>query len=168
MSQNLFLEVKKPEIKETKGTIIIQKLKSSYWGPFSGLKTQDLVKTSRIFSGVIFCRRSFEKKCFFLLLMPTPSACSKLFWQCSHFSDCVQYFLYYFKFFLPLSKVIFYLTNLHIWAWSKIFDHIQKVLNQATEIVFWKWVIVSNFCVLLIISELYHKGSAYIHRYTWK
>ena len=59
MSQNLFLEVKKPEIKETKGTFIIQKLKSSYWGPFSGLKTQDLVKTSRIFSGVIFCRRSF-------------------------------------------------------------------------------------------------------------
>ena len=62
LSQNLFLEVKKPEIKETKGTLIIQKLKSSYWGPFSGLKTQDLVKTSRIFSGVIFCRRSFGKK----------------------------------------------------------------------------------------------------------
>ena len=59
LSQNLFLEVKKPEIKETKGTFIIQKLKSSYWGPFSGLKTQDLVKTSRIFSGVIFCCRSF-------------------------------------------------------------------------------------------------------------
>jgi hypothetical protein len=70
------LEVKKPEIKETKGTSIIQKLKSSYWGPFSGLKTQDLVKTSRIFSGVIFCRRSFceliskwpifDHLCFFL------------------------------------------------------------------------------------------------------
>ena len=59
LSQNLFLEVKKPEIKETKGTYIIQKLKSSYWGPFSGLKTQDLIKASRIFSGVIFCRRSF-------------------------------------------------------------------------------------------------------------
>ena len=59
MSQNLFLEVKKPEIKETKGTLIIPKLKSSYWGPFWGLKTQDLIKTSRIFSGVIFCCRSF-------------------------------------------------------------------------------------------------------------
>ena len=49
--------MKKPEIKETKGTFIIPKLKSSYWGPFSGLKTQDLIKTSPIFSGVIFCRR---------------------------------------------------------------------------------------------------------------
>jgi hypothetical protein len=36
--------VKKPEIKETKGTFIIPKLKSSYWGPFSGLKSQDLIK----------------------------------------------------------------------------------------------------------------------------
>ena len=59
LSQNLFLEVKKPEIKETKGTFIIPKLKSSYWGPFSGLKSQDLIKTSRTFSGVIFCPRSF-------------------------------------------------------------------------------------------------------------
>ena len=55
LRQNLFLEVKKPEIKETKGTFITQKLKSSYWGPFSGLKTQDLIKRSRIFTGVIFC-----------------------------------------------------------------------------------------------------------------
>ena len=59
LRQNLFLEVKKPEIKETKGTFITQKLKSSYWGPFSGLKTQDLIKRSRIFTGVIFCPRSF-------------------------------------------------------------------------------------------------------------
>ena len=51
--------MKKPEIKETKGTLIIPKLKSSYWGPFSGLKSQDLIKTSRTFSGVIFCPRSF-------------------------------------------------------------------------------------------------------------
>ena len=60
LSQNLFLEVKKPEIKETKGTIITPKLKSSYWGPFSGLKSQDLIKTSRTFTGVIFCPRSFS------------------------------------------------------------------------------------------------------------
>ena len=59
LRQNLFLEVKKPEIKETKGTFITQKLKSSYWGPFSGLKTQDLIKRSRILTGVIFCPRSF-------------------------------------------------------------------------------------------------------------
>ena len=59
LRQNLFLEVKKPEIKETKGTFIIPKLKSSYWGPFSGLKSQDLIKTSRTFTGVIFCPRSF-------------------------------------------------------------------------------------------------------------
>ena len=59
MSQKLFLEVKKPEIKETKDTLIILKLKSSYWGPFSGLKSQDLIKTSRTFSDVIFCPRSF-------------------------------------------------------------------------------------------------------------
>ena len=51
--------MKKPEIKETKGTLIIPKLKSSYWGPFSGLKSQNLIKTSRTFSGVIFCPRSF-------------------------------------------------------------------------------------------------------------
>ena len=51
--------MKKSEIKETKGTIIIPKLKSSYWGPFLGLKSQDLVKTSRTFTGVIFCPRSF-------------------------------------------------------------------------------------------------------------
>ena len=59
MSQNLFLEVKKPEIKETKGTFIIPKLKSSYWGPFSGLKSQDLIKISRTFPCGLFCPRSF-------------------------------------------------------------------------------------------------------------
>ena len=59
MSQNLFLEVKKPEIKETKGTFIILTFKSSYWGPFSGLKSQDLIKTSRTFTGVIFAPGPF-------------------------------------------------------------------------------------------------------------
>ena len=63
LRQNLFLEVKKPEIKETKGTFIIPKLKSSYWGPFSGPKTQDLIKRSRILTGVIFCPRSFGLFC---------------------------------------------------------------------------------------------------------
>ena len=59
LRQNLFLEVKKPEIKETKGTFIIPKLKSSYWGPFSGLKSQDLIKISWTFPYGLFCRRSF-------------------------------------------------------------------------------------------------------------
>ena len=83
MSQNLFLEVKKPEIKETKGTFFIQKLKSSYWGPFSGLKTQDLIKTSRIFSGVIFCRRSFWLKIILQILTcaPHPSWISFFVWK---------------------------------------------------------------------------------------
>ena len=52
--------MKKPEIKETKGTFIFPKLKSSYWGPFSGLKSQDLIKASRTFTGVIFCPSSFQ------------------------------------------------------------------------------------------------------------
>ena len=69
--------------------------------------------------------------------MPIPSASSKNVWPCSNFFDCVQYALNTFKFFWPWSKVIFYFINLHIWAWSKIFDHIQiywsgqKILNAA-------------------------------------
>ena len=37
LTQNLFLEVKRPEIKETKGTFISPTFESSYWEPFSGL-----------------------------------------------------------------------------------------------------------------------------------
>ena len=59
LRQNLFLEVKKPEIKETKGTFIPPAFKSSYWGPFSGLKSQDLIKISRTFPYGLFCLRSF-------------------------------------------------------------------------------------------------------------
>ena len=54
LRQNLFLEVKKPEIKETKGTFIPPAFKSSYWGPFSGLKSQDLIKISRTFPYGLF------------------------------------------------------------------------------------------------------------------
>ena len=48
LTQNLFLEVKRPEIKETKGTFISPTFESSYWEPFSGLaievwKSQTLV-----------------------------------------------------------------------------------------------------------------------------
>ena len=59
LRQNLFLEVKKPEIKETKGTFISPTFKSSYWGPFSGLKIHDFIKTSRTFPCVILCPRPF-------------------------------------------------------------------------------------------------------------
>ena len=59
LRQSLFLGVKKPEIKETKGTFISPTFKSSYWGPLSGLKSQDLIKTSQTFTGVILCRRPF-------------------------------------------------------------------------------------------------------------
>ena len=45
--------------------------------------------------------------------------------------DRVQYFLNMNNFFSPWSKMIFYLINLHIWARSKIFDHIQTVLNEV-------------------------------------
>ena len=44
--------------------------------------------------------------------------------------DCVQYFLITFKFFWPLSKVISYLINLHIWPWSKILNKIKKIWMQ--------------------------------------
>ena len=52
--------MKKLEIKETKTTFIIPTFKSSYWGPFSGLKIQDLIKRSRTFPCGIFCRRPFN------------------------------------------------------------------------------------------------------------
>ena len=51
--------MKKPEIKETKTTLIIPTFKSNYWGPFSGLKIQDLIKRYRTFPCGLFCPRSF-------------------------------------------------------------------------------------------------------------
>ena len=62
--------------------------------------------------------------------------------MCSIFFDRAQYFLNPLKFFWPQSKVIFYLINLHIWAWSKIFDHIKKYWTQSkrfkcNQICFW-------------------------------
>ena len=43
--QNLFLEMKKLEIEDTKVTYILLVLKVVYWGPFVGLEIQELVKT---------------------------------------------------------------------------------------------------------------------------
>ena len=81
------------------------------------------------------------------ILLPIPSASSKIFWPCSNVSDRVQYFLNTFKFFWSWPKVIFYLINLHIWAWSKIFDHNQKILNLVQNFLsnqkhFWtsRWI----------------------------
>ena len=43
-----------------KGTFISPTFKSTNcWGPFSGLKIQDLIKTSQTFPCVILCRRPF-------------------------------------------------------------------------------------------------------------
>ena len=72
-----------------------------------------------------------------LSLMPIPSASSKIiftmfkfFWACSIFFEHSQIFW-------SCSKARFYLINLHIWAWSKIFEHIQKILNTIKNI--WTW-----------------------------
>lgn len=65
------------------------------------------------------------------ILMPIPSASSKIFWPCSNFFDCVQYFLNTFKFFWPWPKVIFYLINLHIWAYSNILNAANFVFELA-------------------------------------
>ena len=63
--------------------------------------------------------------------MPIPSASSKIFWPCSKFFDLSQYFLNLVKYFWAQSKIIFYLIILHIWAWSKIFDHIPKYWTRS-------------------------------------
>ena len=57
--QNLFLEVIKLEIEETKGKLPISVFKSVYWGPFLGLYLHRLVKTSRPFPRAILCPRPF-------------------------------------------------------------------------------------------------------------
>ena len=69
--------------------------------------------------------------------MPVPSACSKIifttfkfFWACSIFFEHSHIFWSW-------SKARFYLINFHIWAWSKIFEHIQKILNMGKYI--WTW-----------------------------
>ena len=49
----------------------------------------------------------------------------------------VIYFFKHSQIFWSWSKARFYLINLHIWAWSKIFDHIQKILNTVKNI--WTW-----------------------------
>ena len=74
---------------------------------------------------------------FFFTLMPIPSASSKIifttfkfFWACSIFFKCSQIFWSW-------PKARFYLINLHIWAWSKLFEHIQKILNTVKNI--WTW-----------------------------
>ena len=75
-------------------------------------------------------------------LMPIPSASSKIFWPCSQFFDLIQYFLNLVKYFWAWSNVIFYLIILHIWAWLKLFDHIQKYRTRSKffeHIQEWIW-----------------------------
>ena len=79
--------------------------------------------------------------CLFHLLV------QKYFDHAQIFLTMCAIFLNTFKFCWPWSKVIFYLMNLHIWAWSKIFAHIQKILNVVKKfwtqpIFFWtsRWI----------------------------
>ena len=45
--------------RKSKGTFNSPFFKSSYWGPFSGLKIHDFIKRSQTFPSVILCPRSF-------------------------------------------------------------------------------------------------------------
>ena len=56
----MFWDVKKPEIKETKGNLLFQLLKVATGGPFSELKIHDFIKTSQPFPCVILCPRPFS------------------------------------------------------------------------------------------------------------
>ena len=69
--------------------------------------------------------------------MSIPSASSKIiftmfkfFWVCSIVFKHSQIFWSW-------SKARFYLTNLHIWALSKIFERTEKILNMVKNI--WTW-----------------------------
>ena len=69
--------------------------------------------------------------------MPVPSASSKIvfitfnfFWACLIFFEHSQIFWSW-------TKARNYLINLHIWAWPKIFEHIQKILNRVKNISTW-------------------------------
>ena len=90
---------------------------------------------------IVFNENQILKNLNNVRLMLIPAASSKIFWPCSNFFDRVQYFLKTFNFFLPWSKVIFYFINLHIWAWSEIFDHTKKILNVVKKF----WMQPNNF-----------------------
>ena len=71
----------------------------------------------------------------FFPFMPVPSASSKIiftmfkcFWPCS---ICFEHS----QIFWSWSKARFYFIYLHIWAWSKIFGFIQKILNTVKSIM---------------------------------
>ena len=70
-------------------------------------------------------------------LMPVPSACSKNIFTAFKFFCACSIFFEHSQIFWSWSKARFYLINLHIWAWSKIFEHIQKILNTVKNI--WTW-----------------------------
>ena len=67
--------------------------------------------------------------------MPVPSACSKNIFTAFKFFCTCSIFFEHSQIFWSWSKARFYLINLHIWAWSKIFEHIQKILNTVKN--FW-------------------------------
>jgi hypothetical protein len=67
--------------------------KSSYSVPFSGLKIQDLIKTSRIFPCVILCCRPFEKffHLFWHLLLNNGQTSGKFFQIFMAFSENLNF-----------------------------------------------------------------------------
>ena len=119
-------------------------------------------------------------------LMPYPSASSKIFWLCINFSDLVHYLLNTCNFFRPWSKVIFYLINLHILAWSNIFEHIQKYWTlsknfECKQKYFWtsRWIrhirclLQVNLCqkhlFLVLLTHNMTKDCSMIYQFsTWK
>ena len=69
--------------------------------------------------------------------MPIPSASSKNIFTVFKFFFALSIFFEHSQIVWSWSKARFYLINLHIWAWSKVFEHIQNILNTIKNI--WTW-----------------------------
>ena len=72
-----------------------------------------------------------------ICFMSVPSASSKIIFTTFKFFSACSIFFEHSQIFWSWSKARFYLIDLHIWAWSKIFEHIQKILNAIKNI--WTW-----------------------------
>ena len=76
-----------------------------------------------------------------------------------------------FKIFWPWSKVIFYLINLHIWAWSKIFDHIQIYWTwsknfERSQFCFWTSRWIRHAWIVSIVIDLALKNCTFMQKWT--
>ena len=112
--------------------------------PLEVLQTR-ISKSQRSQNWNVWVSHTMEQNCYFV---PIPSASLKIFWPCSKIFDLIQYFLNLIKYFCAWSKVIFYLIILHIWAWSKIFDHIQKYWTRSKNFEHIQKVIWTKVCTL--------------------